>query len=191
MPASQLHSHKSITGPDNSKYFGFKEITEIEVLKSGNIWRFLWLLSILAIFIWILLGWMIGIVLLTNSDEGVQVPEEMGHDGGERGVVICGPHACLAMCADRDGDGDVFKHSGFLKPAVPAYWFHCALRALNYLQKRRMDFGVWIVQVGEDEARAGLDRLGAMRRAHLGLCSSTLGARNKGAARMGHPGSIC
>ena len=51
-------------------------------------------------------------MLLANSDEDIEVSEEMSHDCGKRSAVIGSPHAGLAVNADRDGDSHVFCHSG-------------------------------------------------------------------------------
>ena len=55
-------------------------------------------------------GGMIDVVLLADLDEGIEIAEEMGHDGGERGIVTGCPYAGLAIGRGRDGDGDVFGH---------------------------------------------------------------------------------
>ena len=54
--------------------------------------------------------------MTTKSDDGVEVLEKIGHDRRERGVMVGGPDTSLAMHAFRDGDGNVFGHSLFLRP---------------------------------------------------------------------------
>ena len=63
---------------------------------------------------------MIGIVLSANSDEHVEVAEEIGHDRGERCVLVGGPYTSVSVDIERDGYGYVFGHGGFLLPEGPA-----------------------------------------------------------------------
>lgn len=72
-----------------------------------------------------------GVVLAAGSERGIEVLQQVGDDGRQRGVVAKGPDPGLAI---RDGDGDVLDPSDHVALLKVKGYFHCAPGGRNCLQ---------------------------------------------------------
>jgi hypothetical protein len=68
----------------------------VNMQASGMYWNEIWHFSSVGL---MRLFRLRGVVLLANFDQGVEIPEEMGDDCGQRCVVAGGPYPSLAMDA--------------------------------------------------------------------------------------------